>query len=89
MLAHYVGGTPLPKGAVLITFDDGYRDNLERAAPVLQKHRYPAVQFVPLAYVGHRQPLPHEEHLAAHGVLNPTVDWEELDELQRMGVRIE
>ena len=89
VLAHYVGGTPLPKGAVLITFDDGYRDNLERAAPVLQKHRYPAVQFVPLAYVGHRQPLPHEEHLAAHGVLNPTVDWEELDELQRMGVRIE
>src|SRR5262249_4477672 len=89
VLAHYVDGRPLPREAVLITFDDGYRDNLERAAPVLQKHGYPAVQFVPLAYVGDRQPLPHEEHLAAHGVLNPTVDWEELDELERMGVRIE
>ena len=47
------------------------------------------MQFVPLAYVGDPQPLPHEEHLAAHGVLNPTVDWEELGELERLGVRIE
>ena len=89
VLAHYVDGVPLPDGAVLITFDDGYRDNLVNAAPVLHKHGYPAVQFVPLAYVGDRQPLPHEEHLAASGVLNPTVDWEELGELERLGVRIE
>ena len=86
---HYVDGAPLPEGAVLITFDDGYRDNLENAAPVLHQHGYPAVQFVPLAYVGDRQPLPHEEHLAASGVINPTVDWEELGELERLGVRIE
>ena len=89
VLAHYLHGDRLPDGAVLITFDDGYRDNLENAAPVLRRHGYPAVQFVPLAFVGDRQPLPHEEHLAAHGVLNPTVDWEELRELERLGVRIE
>src|SRR5919205_3313426 len=84
VLAHYVDGAPLPEGAVLITFDDGYRDNLENAAPVLRRHGYPAVQFVPLAYVGDRQPLPHEEHLAARGLLNPTVDWDELGELERL-----
>jgi peptidoglycan/xylan/chitin deacetylase (PgdA/CDA1 family) len=89
VLAHYADGKPLPEGAVLITFDDGYRDNLENAAPILNKHGYAAVQFVPLAYVGDRQPLPHEERLAAHGVLNPTVDWEELSELEKLGVRIE
>jgi peptidoglycan/xylan/chitin deacetylase (PgdA/CDA1 family) len=89
VLAHYVSGRPLPEGAVLITFDDGYRDNLVNAAPVLHSYGYPAVQFVPLAYVGDRQPLPHEEHLAANGVLNPTVDWDELGELERLGVRIE
>jgi len=89
VLGHYVDGAPLPDGAVLITFDDGYRDNLENAAPVLHRHGYPAVQFVPLAFVGDRQPLPHEEHLAASGVINRTVDWEELGELERLGVRIE
>jgi peptidoglycan/xylan/chitin deacetylase (PgdA/CDA1 family) len=89
VLAHYVAGAPLPEGAVLITFDDGYRDNLENAAPVLQKYDYPAVQFVPLGYVGDALPLPHEESLAARGVLNRTVDWDELDELERCGVRIE
>ena len=89
VIAHYVEGRPLPQGAVLITFDDGYRDNLENAAPILHKHGYAAVQFVPLAYVGDRQPLPHEEHLAASGVLNPTVDWDELGELEKLGVRIE
>jgi len=89
VLAHYGEGKPLPPGAVLITFDDGYRDNLVNAAPVLRKHGYPAVQFVPIAYVGDRQPLPHEEHLAANGVHNPTVDWDELHELEQLGVRIE
>jgi peptidoglycan/xylan/chitin deacetylase (PgdA/CDA1 family) len=89
VIAHYVDREPLPRGAVLITFDDGYRDNLVNAAPVLQKHGYPAVQFVPLAYVGNSIPLPHERHLSASGVHNPTVDWDEIRELERYGVRIE
>lgn len=89
VLAHYGSGAPLPDGAVLITFDDGYQDNLVNAAPVLSRHGYPAVQFVPIGYVGDKQPLPHERYLAAHGVHNPTVDWEEIRELERLGVRIE
>src|SRR3954449_13120651 len=44
VLDHYVEGKPLQPGAVLITFDDGYLDNLENAAPVLHRHGYPAVQ---------------------------------------------
>jgi peptidoglycan/xylan/chitin deacetylase (PgdA/CDA1 family) len=89
VLAHYVQGKPLPAQAVLITFDDGYHDNLENAARVLQKYNYPAVLFVPLGYLGDRLPLPHEEHLAAQGILNRTIDWDELLELERQGVRIE
>jgi peptidoglycan/xylan/chitin deacetylase (PgdA/CDA1 family) len=89
VLAHYLEGTALPAGAVLITFDDGYRDNLVNAAPILRRHGYPAVQFVPIAYVGDTTPLPHETYLSAHGVHNPTVDWDEIRELEAYGVRIE
>lgn len=89
VLDHYVEGTPLPEGAVLITFDDGYRDNLENALPALEAHGYPAVLFAPVGYVGERFPLPHDEHLAERGIVNPTLDWGELRELESAGVRVE
>jgi peptidoglycan/xylan/chitin deacetylase (PgdA/CDA1 family) len=89
VLAHYVDGKPLPPQAVLISFDDGYHDNLENAARVLRKYGYPGVLFVPLGFLGDPLPLPHEERLAAQGILNRTVDWDELTELEQHGVRIE
>jgi peptidoglycan/xylan/chitin deacetylase (PgdA/CDA1 family) len=89
VLRHYVDGQPLPPHAVLITFDDGYHDNLDNAARVLRKYSYPAVLFVPIGYLDDRHPLPHEEHLAAQGILNRTIDWDELAELDRAGIRIE
>jgi peptidoglycan/xylan/chitin deacetylase (PgdA/CDA1 family) len=36
----------LPKRAGLITFDDGWRDTLEHALPLLKKYQLPAVMFV-------------------------------------------
>jgi peptidoglycan/xylan/chitin deacetylase (PgdA/CDA1 family) len=89
VLAHYADGVPLPPAAVLITFDDGYHDNLDNAATVLRKYGYPAVLFVPIGYLDDRHPLPHEERLAAQGILNRTIDWEEMAELERAGIRIE
>ena len=89
VLAHYVADTPLPEQAVLITFDDGYFDNLDNASTVLSKHRYPAVLFVPIGYLDDRHPLPHEEHLAAQGILNRTIEWAELTALESAGIRIE
>ena len=86
---HYLEGAPLPEGAVLITFDDGYRDNLENALPVLQRHGYPAVLFVPIGFLDERRPLPHEEALRVLGVVNETIDWGELAELEAGGIRIE
>jgi peptidoglycan/xylan/chitin deacetylase (PgdA/CDA1 family) len=89
VLDHYVEGKPLPARAVLITFDDGYRDNLENALPTLERHGYPAVIFAPIGYVGEQFPLPHDERLAARRIVNPTLDWGELRELEQAGVRVE
>jgi peptidoglycan/xylan/chitin deacetylase (PgdA/CDA1 family) len=89
VLEHYATGTPLPERPVLITFDDGYRDNLAHAAPVLERYRYPAVIFVPIGYLDDPRPLPHEERLAMRGLINGTLDWGELRELEAAGVRVE
>jgi peptidoglycan/xylan/chitin deacetylase (PgdA/CDA1 family) len=89
VLDHYTTGTPLPPRAVLITFDDGYRDNLENALEVLGRHGYPAVLFVPIGYLDTTLPLPHEERLAQRGIVNRTIDWSDLPDLERGGIRVE
>jgi len=86
---HYLRADTLPEGAVLITFDDGYRDNLENAVPILRAHGYPAVVFVPLGYLDNGRPLPHEESLLGLGVRNPSLRWDDLAELEAAGVRVE
>lgn len=45
-------GATLPRRAVLVTFDDGYRDFLTEVWPVLRRHGVPAVLFIPTAFPG-------------------------------------
>jgi glycosyltransferase involved in cell wall biosynthesis len=45
-------GRPLPRRAVLITFDDACRDFAEIAWPILRRHGLAATIFVPTAYPG-------------------------------------
>jgi peptidoglycan/xylan/chitin deacetylase (PgdA/CDA1 family) len=89
VLAHFVEGQALPPRSVLITFDDGYHDNLSNALDVLARYGYPAVLFIPIGYMDDQHPLPHEEHLARRGLINRTLGWDELADLERQGVRME
>jgi peptidoglycan/xylan/chitin deacetylase (PgdA/CDA1 family) len=51
------GAKPLPCNPVLITFDDGYLNNLTQAAPVLAKLGIPATIFLTTGYIGQRRIL--------------------------------
>ncbi len=44
-------GREIPTGAVVLTFDDGYRDTLEVAAPILRRHGLSATLYLATSYV--------------------------------------
>ncbi len=48
---------PLPPRPLLITFDDGYRDNFENAFPLLRERNLPAVIFLTSDFIGRGQPF--------------------------------
>jgi peptidoglycan/xylan/chitin deacetylase (PgdA/CDA1 family) len=51
------------KPVVLVTFDDGYRDNFETALPILSKFDVPAAFFIPTRFLD-RPVLPWWDHVA-------------------------
>lgn len=51
------GGHELPPRAVLITFDDGYRDNVDVALPLLAARGLPAAVFLATNHVGGERPF--------------------------------
>jgi peptidoglycan/xylan/chitin deacetylase (PgdA/CDA1 family) len=57
LLAHLVQGAPLPEKPVVITFDDGYRDNYENAFPLLAERGMTATFFVITDFIDEQRPL--------------------------------
>jgi peptidoglycan/xylan/chitin deacetylase (PgdA/CDA1 family) len=57
VLDHVVGAKPLPQNPILITFDDGYRDNHDVALPILLRHGVPATFFIATDFIERRRPF--------------------------------
>jgi glycosyltransferase involved in cell wall biosynthesis/peptidoglycan/xylan/chitin deacetylase (PgdA/CDA1 family) len=79
-----VGTRRAPRGKpIILTFDDGYVDFLEQAAPLLKKYDFGATVFVVAELVGRSN-----EWDADLGEQLPLMDWEEIGELAAGGVEI-
>ena len=50
--AWLLSGRDYPRPPCLITFDDGWKDNLTHAQPALQARNLPAIIFLPTDYIG-------------------------------------
>lgn len=75
---------PLPARAVVITLDDGFRDGIEHALPLLREARAPATIFVATDYLGRANEWMVREGYDARPMLSP----DEIVRLHRSGVAI-
>ena len=69
-----VNGSELPEKPVLITFDDGYKDNYTNAYPIMKKYGFKGTIFVVTGFVG---------------VYDNYMTWEQAKELADNGFSIE
>ncbi len=75
LVGHLNQGAPLPEKPVILTFDDGYRDNFENAFPFLTEFGMTAMFFVVTDYMDERNPL--------------YLSWDMAREMQAAGMFIE
>jgi peptidoglycan/xylan/chitin deacetylase (PgdA/CDA1 family) len=76
------GAAPLPKGAVTITFDDGYEDNFSVALPILERFGLKATFFVASGYLGTSATL---ERYRGCCQRDGMLDWEQVSSLRARG----
>jgi peptidoglycan/xylan/chitin deacetylase (PgdA/CDA1 family) len=72
LTSHLESDAPLPPRSVVITFDDGWRDNYVYAYPLLRKHRIPATIFLATDYVGTSKRFWPESLIASFATLART-----------------
>ena len=82
---YFYGNGKLPEKPIVITFDDGYKDNYTTAFPILRKYYFNATVFVITSNVGHNNNLSWDQlrDLTSNGWLveSHTVSHYDLTEL--------
>ena len=91
---------PFKRRAVVITFDDGYRDNFELAVPALRAAGLTATFFVATGFVGTQIEFPHDQRRApdfgvpegakypSQRASYPKLRWNDLREMEAHGFEI-
>lgn len=78
------GGPPLPNGAFVLTFDDGFRGVREHALPVLEALGWPFTVFLVSDLIGGEDVWTRGENPS--GATYPLLDETEIRDMQRRGV---
>lgn len=71
--------------SVVVTFDDGYKDNFVSAAPILLKCGIPASFFVTSGYINSQRVFPWDREQDSK---LPLMSWDDVRSLSRMGFDI-
>ncbi len=81
VLDHFERGKPLPDGAVLVTFDDGYDDNYRIAFPILRELGMSAMFFVSTGHIDSGRPYAYDwlVHMLCSASADERVQVPELD----------
>ncbi len=75
------GGRALPGYSIIITFDDGFRDFLQAAYPVLEKHGVSAMVYLPTDAIGRC-----ESWAGAYEPPRQLMSWHEIQWLSQQGI---
>jgi peptidoglycan/xylan/chitin deacetylase (PgdA/CDA1 family) len=78
----------VPGRTLVLTFDDGYADNAELAAPVLERLGFSATVFVVSARVGGEHDWADERHAGTELAGRPLASWDQLARLRDAGIEI-
>lgn len=82
VLAAWHTSTPIPGNVFVVTFDDGYANNLLDAVPILEDLKVPATIFLATAYLDSNQPFPFESWSCAGSSGVPAKSWQPLTTAQ-------
>jgi peptidoglycan/xylan/chitin deacetylase (PgdA/CDA1 family) len=77
-LESHLQGKSLPRKTFVVTFDDGYQNNLTEALPILELLGVPATIFLATAYLDSDRPFPSDDWQSAGDPGVPRVTWKPL-----------